>query len=101
PRHPPHLPPFPTRRSSDLTSLEGVLHVHSAHAARRAAVAVLLLLRSLRNHDLGREQQSRHRGGVLQRQARHLGRIEDALFEQIPDRKSSRLNSSHQIISYA
>src|SRR5207244_2050853 len=55
-----------------------------AKPARRAAVAVLLLLRSLRNHDLGREQQSRHRGGVLQRQARHLGRIEDALLEQIP-----------------
>jgi len=39
----------------------------------------------LGDHDLGREQQARHRGGVLQRQARHLGRVQDTFLEQVTD----------------
>ena len=36
-----------------------------------------------RGHDFRREQQARHRRRVLQRQARDLGRIEDALFQHV------------------
>src|SRR6516164_3423855 len=64
---------------------EGSLHIHSAHAARRAGMAVLLVLRSLGHHDLGREQQARHRSGVLQRKTGYLGRVQDALIEHVPE----------------
>src|SRR5580658_11263881 len=62
-----------------------VLHVHSAHATRRATMAVLLFLRSLGHHDLGGEQQPRHRRRVLQCQARHLGRVEDTFLEHVAE----------------
>src|SRR6266513_2563774 len=48
-------------------------------------MAVLLVLRSLGDHDLGREQQSGHRGGILQRQPRHLGRVQNALLEHVAE----------------
>src|SRR5215470_8144537 len=48
-------------------------------------MAVLLVLRSLSYHDLRREQQARHRSGVLQRKTRDLGRIENALFEHVAE----------------
>src|SRR6201992_3587728 len=72
--------------------LEGVLHVHSAHAARRhAAMAVLLILRSFSNHDLCREQQTGNGCSVLQRETRDLGRIQDARFEHVPELSRSRV----------
>ncbi len=61
-------------------------HVHSAHAthsAARCAMRMVVFLRRLRDHDLCREQQTRNRGGVLQSQARDLGRIQDAHLEHI------------------
>src|SRR5579864_3779918 len=70
---------------------EGSLHVHSAHAAWRAGMAVLLVLRSLSHHDFRREQQPRHRSGVLQRKTRHLGRIQDAFFEHVPELARGRV----------
>src|SRR5882724_6501428 len=47
-------------------------------------MCMLFFLRRLGDHDFRREQQSRHRGGVLQSQTRHLGRIQDAQFDHIP-----------------
>src|SRR5579863_381335 len=63
------------------------LHVHAAHAAHaaRRAVAVFLVLRGLGHHDLGREQQARHRGGVLQRKTGHLGRVQNAGLEHVAE----------------
>ena len=63
-----------------------VLHVHTAHAthaAARGAMCMLIFLRRLGDHDFRREQQTRHRGGVLQSQTRHLGRIQDAQIDHI------------------
>src|ERR1700731_3062204 len=44
---------------------------------------MLIFLRRLSDHDFGREQQARYRGGVLQSQTRHLGRIQNAQFDHI------------------
>ena len=67
------------------TSFEGFLHVHSTHATRRhaAAVAMLFILRSFGDHDFSGQQQPGHRGRVLQREARDLGRIQNALIDQV------------------
>src|SRR5580698_153069 len=46
-------------------------------------MCMLFFLRRLGNHDFRREQQARDRGGVLQSQTRHLGRIQDAQFDHI------------------
>src|SRR5262247_939925 len=63
------------------------IHVHAAHAAHAAvavaAAGVLLLLDQLGDADIGREEQPRHRRGVLQGEAHHLGRIHDAHLDEI------------------
>src|SRR5437762_7827782 len=81
---PPHLHSFPTRRSSDLDQAD-LQHLHGAverqvdgdvahHARLAPEIDVLVNLTW---------------GGVF---VRHCG---------TPDRKSTRLNSSHRCISYA
>jgi len=52
-----------------------------ADAPEQHAIAHHIFLRRFRDHDFRREQQACRRGCVLQRQARDLGRVEDALFE--------------------
>src|SRR6185436_4817773 len=44
---------------------------------------MLFVLRRFRDHDFRREQQTRNRRRVLQRETRDLGRIEDALFQHV------------------
>src|SRR3954466_5109775 len=44
---------------------------------------MLFVLRRFRDHDFRREQQTRDRRRVLQRETRDLGRIEDALFQHV------------------
>src|SRR5690606_40913140 len=76
----PHLPSFPTRRSSDLQRPEAGTEVEVAHA-RLGAVAV--------GHvDVGDVL------GRLANRGRDVGLLD-------VDRKSTRLNSSHVKISYA
>src|SRR5207247_11236753 len=72
---PPDLPSFPTRRSSDL-------RLHPGARARHAA---------------GRRRRPRHRppGDAADRRSEHPRR------HSLSDRKSTRLNSSHEWISYA
>src|SRR5690606_41898484 len=77
------LPPFPTRRSSDLLTRLQVEHVERVGDRLRGGAELQLS---------GRRQQHR----ALQRAGRHLPRRHAAL-----DRKSTRLNSSHVKISYA
>src|SRR5258708_26551009 len=60
-----------------------MLHVHSAHATVRRAMCMRFFLGRFSDHDFGREQQSRYRGGILQSQTRHLRRIQDAHFDHI------------------
>src|SRR6185312_1792257 len=59
-------------------------HIHPAHSAATRHTAVgMLILRSLGHHDLCREHQARNRCRILQREPRHLGRVQYALFKQV------------------
>src|SRR5207249_12267554 len=96
-----HLPPFPTRRSSDLHSDRLIAQRHR---------------RPLRLLHVSRQEKVRERRNVLrpfperwkgqtddiQPEVQVLPKLPgfDGLF-QILDRKSTRLNSSHVSISYA
>src|SRR5947208_11303702 len=82
-RRPPRSTPFPTRRSSDLTGV----HVQIADAPADAAAV---------KHANAKPQQR-----SLVRSAVALLVQSPQLASAIEDRKSTRLNSSHQIISYA
>src|ERR1700722_10840105 len=60
--------------------------VHAAHAAARrhaASAAAGVLLRQFGDHGFGRDQQRGHGGSVLDRGANHLGRVDDALGDQV------------------
>src|SRR6516164_475870 len=58
--------------------------VHATHAAaRRHAGRRRLLLRQLRHHGFGGNQECRDGRCVLDRHANHLGRVDDALGDQI------------------
>src|SRR5262245_52504414 len=60
------------------------LEVHAAHAAARGhAGSGRGLLRHFGDHGFGRDQQSRDRGRVLDRDADHLGRVDDALGDEV------------------
>src|SRR5207244_12039949 len=95
-RHAPHLPSFPTRRSSDLVSCEAQCGAKSRFPPEsRSYVAALL----------------RHRRNVTLLSRQDRPRLDSDLPASVHtdrdtplssrDRKSTRLNSSHQIISYA
>src|SRR6266852_7273042 len=59
--------------------------IHAAHAAARghAAAAAGVLLRQFGHHGFGGDQQSRNRGCVLDRRTHDLGRVDDALRDQV------------------
>src|SRR5882672_4540989 len=59
--------------------------IHAAHAAtrRHAATAAGVLLRQFGHHGFGGDQQSRNRGCVLDRRTHDLGRVDDALGDQV------------------
>src|SRR6266849_2787068 len=61
------------------------LEVHTTHAAtaRRHAASAGALLRNFGHHGFGGDQQRRDRGRVLDRHTNHLGRIDDALRDQV------------------
>src|SRR5687768_1530792 len=60
------------------------LEVHSAHVtATGARNGSLFLLRLVGDDDLGGEEQTSDRAGVLQRRTRHLGWVDDPRLEQI------------------
>src|SRR5207253_5842422 len=81
---------FPTRRSSDLRQAELIPEqVHHREAAPRA-------------DDLWRLWQPRKGGGAVNRVFEPAERVDHAeRLGLAPDRKSTRLNSSHVAISYA
>src|SRR6516165_3365958 len=58
--------------------------VHAAHAAaRRHGGAGRRLLRELGDHGFGGDQERRDGGGVLDRDANHFGRVDDALGDEV------------------
>src|SRR5206468_9789580 len=87
-------PPFPTRRSSDLFCWPSPLHWQRFPAdGHRARLTISLSLSALLPHetiDLACRPQA---GGPVMS---YLG-----VFMLLRDRKSTRLNSSHDQISYA
>src|SRR5207244_8793090 len=93
--------PSPTRRPSDLRLHEGLRHRHLEahlfaefeHQVGAAVVLVQLDLPAVPAHPTDRDTGD---AGAEQRRL-HLGQALGAN----EDRKSTRLNSSHQIISYA
>ena len=52
---------------------------------------MLFFLGRLGNHDFSGEQESRHRGRVLQSQTRDLGRIQNALLDQVTELTGGRV----------
>src|SRR5207244_8469837 len=92
PRPTRHLPSFPTRRSSDLKSdaeRYAAGDQHSVDLSRMLDLPSLRLDQPDECVDQYRAAATHHRAtGSLER-------------EKDEDRKSTRLNSSHQIISYA
>src|SRR5207248_5135731 len=87
---PSDLPSFPTRRSSDLGPVVGA---RPPSAGRRQLPGVL----PRRPHPR-RGRPAELVRGTLRRGGR---RAEAAESAALPDRKSTRLNSSHRTISYA
>src|SRR3954449_1080601 len=61
------------------------LEVHAAHAAARghSAAGLSVLLRQFGHHGFGGDQESRNRGCVLDRRTDHLGRVDDALLDEV------------------
>src|SRR5207253_9901576 len=96
----PHLPSFPTRRSSDLDALAllGRQHGGLAQGPLRPGVAGLAVAGA--GALPGRLLHGATEAGVG---AELLPRVEaaDGVDLQKEDRKSTRLNSSHVAISYA
>src|SRR3954453_5125708 len=61
------------------------LEVHAAHTAARghAAAGLSVLLRQFGHHGFGGDQESRNRGCVLDRRTDDLGRVDDALLDEV------------------
>src|SRR5207244_9287606 len=85
--HPPDLHSFPTRRSSDLSSYETLKQQYKWELINVLFKTIAGALRTRLALATGEKQRQ----------------VIEALAQQLDaaDRKSTRLNSSHQIISYA
>src|SRR5207244_5714451 len=86
--HHPHPPSFPTRRSSDLGSC--VAHNHPSYDATR--LTSVARISSKHQPALQHEHRKHHDSNLT---------CDRTSSPRLADRKSTRLNSSHQIISYA
>src|SRR5205085_12527611 len=94
----PDLPPFPTRRSSDLNGIADVddFHFFGVHLTTNKAyywfslAAVVLVFAAL--HFLNHSRTGR---------AWRAAKTSTTAAREDQDRKSTRLNSSHSQISYA
>src|SRR5207244_5823501 len=90
-----HIHPFPTRRSSDLTQRGGRVNTRRRGATGRLGTG------KLRRAALDRDNLPVRNFPVFLFRVFASSKELAAFHQQIKDRKSTRLNSSHQIISYA
>src|SRR5207244_11374793 len=92
----PHLPSFPTRRSSDLGKRPVILTLVYYRCPMLCTLVLNGLVRALRTlaFDPGREFE-------LVTVSFDPRETPELAAKKKADRKSTRLNSSHQIISYA
>src|SRR5207244_8934680 len=93
-----HLPPFPTRRSSDLEQVAPLAAKSANVAAQQAG--------TMSRFGVSLDRADRSTTALVQQFAAPAalpphGVQLDVEAAAAPDRKSTRLNSSHQIISYA
>src|SRR5690606_41671903 len=95
--HPPAIPSFPTRRSSDLAQREDAVE-ETTHRGIRAVTN----RRQVRDQTHEPERQRNRKVGTYRE---HVPRERAAELRPhvhlVGDRKSTRLNSSHVKISYA
>src|SRR5206468_11250250 len=89
------LPPFPTRRSSDLVAAPGAVRIHHAPDRLRQPFRLETLDERAEPSFAAFQKLARESEGRRDRQDRR-NRTPVTL-----DRKSTRLNSSHDQISYA
>src|SRR5207302_9931425 len=98
--HPPYLPSFPTRRSSDLPDPDSA---YFADGLTEEIITDLSRVEALRV--ISRQSAMRFRGTdkALREVARELNvrYVVTGAVRKAGDRKSTRLNSSHVKISYA
>src|SRR5258705_10096541 len=68
-----------------VVACEAGSEIHAVHAAARghAGPGALVLLRHFGHHGFGGDQECRNRSRVLDRRANHLGRVDDALGDQV------------------
>src|SRR5205807_9296089 len=97
----PHLHSFPTRRSSDLL---GLVTATSRPPTVRISGASFFATKAKLHHVRGRHEARRSRHAQGARRADHARRGRPAIVPRARvrkrDRKSTRLNSSHLVISY-
>jgi len=71
---------------------------HATHAATATTVAVVFVARQLCHHRIGGQDQGSDRRSVLQRAARHLGRIENThLDEIIPENVTEEIETHSDV----
>src|SRR5207244_8272212 len=90
--HPRYLPPFPTRRSSDLPVFR-----YSLRPGRCCPPSQ----ETLKSRSARQVDSDTHFDKAAENFSYRVVQIPRATPIPAPDRKSTRLNSSHQIISYA
>src|SRR5205814_8998248 len=98
-RHPPALPapPLPTRRSSDLNGAS----VNAGVGITASGVTVLSATRLTATFTIAAAASAGARDVTVTNPSGTGGTLANAFTIMTPDRKSTRLNSSHLGISYA
>src|ERR1700690_753059 len=102
----PELPGRPRFPSVDRLRATGWCLVHPAHAAARghtatAAGCLLLVFLDVGHQRFGGEHQAGNRRGVLQREAGHLGWIDDASLHQVPELTAVRVEAEVVVLRFA
>jgi len=86
-------------RQPGLTSAKWLVVVHPIHSTARRHCRRSLLLWLFGDHRLGRDQEARHRGRVLQGQPHYLGRIDDTGLDHVDVVAGLRIKAAVEVVS--